>query len=74
MTTLVVPKNSRKVRSSVNDDPIPRLLLFWMSLPMKRKSSGKGSVPRLRLLLFISVEAEVRAVEDDDEWHPRAGK
>jgi hypothetical protein len=45
-----------------------------MSLPMKRKSSGEGSVPRLRLLLFISVEAEVRAVEDDDEWHPRAGK
>ena len=74
MTTLVVPKNSRKVRSSVNDDPIPRPLLFWMSLPMKRKSSVEGSVPRLRLLLFISVEAEVRAVEDDDEWHPRAGK
>jgi hypothetical protein len=66
--TLVVPKYSRKVRSSVNDDPIPRPLLFWMSLPMRRKSSGEDSVPRLRLLLFISVmvEAEVRAAEDDE--------
>ena len=36
---------------------------------MRRKSSGEGSVPRLRLLLFISVmvEAEVRAAEDDDD-------
>ena len=74
MTTLVAPKNSRKVRSSVNDDPIPRPLLSWMSLPMRRKSSGEGSGPRLHLLLFISVEAEVQAAEDDDEWHPRAGK
>ena len=36
---------------------------------MRRKSSGEGSVPRLRLLLFISVmvEVEVRAAEDDDD-------
>ena len=36
---------------------------------MRRKSSGEGSVPRLRLLLFISVmvEAEVRAAKDDDD-------
>jgi hypothetical protein len=36
---------------------------------MRRKSSGKGSVPCLRLLLFIlvRVEAEVRAAEDDDD-------
>jgi hypothetical protein len=36
---------------------------------MRRKSSGKSSVPRLHLLLFISVmvEAEVQAAKDDDD-------
>jgi hypothetical protein len=38
-------------------------------LANERKSSAEGSVPRLCLLLFISVmvEAEVRAAEDDDD-------
>jgi hypothetical protein len=68
-TTLVVPKNLRKVHSSVNNNLIPWPLLLWMSLPMRRKSSGKSSVPRLHLLLFISVmvEAEVQAAKDDDD-------
>ena len=38
-------------------------------LANEEKISGEGSVPRLRLLLFISsvmVEAEVRAAEDDE--------
>ena len=50
-TGAVVPKNSRKARSSSAADPVLRPLLFWMSLPTRMKSSGVGSVLRFRLLL-----------------------
>ena len=66
-TGAVVPKNSRKARSSSAADPMLRPLLFWMSLPMRTKSSGVGSALRFRLLLLSSSMMMWRGGRGDKE-------
>ena len=70
-TGAVVPKNSRKARSSSAADPVLRPLLFWMSLPTRMKSSGVGSVLRFRLLLSSIMMMRRGGGRGDEEGRSR---